>query len=244
MSEKGKLLVENKQIVVPGEVLATGMDYLPGEGTYRNDDKIMANRVGLLSIDGKVLKTIKLAGRYMPKVRDVVIAKVIDILMTGWRVELNSAYSAVLSLKEASSIFIRRGEDLSKYFAIDDYLMCQITQVTGQNIVDVTCRGPGLRKLQGGRVVIVNSNKVPRIIGKQGSMVSMIKQYTGCHISVGQNGLVWVSGEDPNKENVAIETIEKIDKESHIVGLTEHVEDFLKKKTGKKIEKVAEATED
>ena len=43
-------------------------------------------------------------------------------------------------------------------------------------------------------------------------------------------------GEDPKNENIAIETIEKIEKESHLAGLTEHVENFLKKKTGKKIE--------
>ncbi len=38
----GKLLVKEKEIVVPGETLAEGMDYLPGSGTYREGEKILA----------------------------------------------------------------------------------------------------------------------------------------------------------------------------------------------------------
>ena len=98
----GKLLVKDKDIVVPGEVLVTGMGYLPGQGTYRDDNQIVANRLGLLTIDGKVLKTVPLSGRYMPKRNDVIIGKVIDILMSGWRLETNSPYSAVLPLKDRS----------------------------------------------------------------------------------------------------------------------------------------------
>ncbi len=224
----GKILVENKEVVAPGEVLAVGMEYLPGEGTYRLGEKIIANRVGLLLIDGKVLKTVTLSGRYLPKVGDVIIGKVIDILLSGWRLDINSAYTAVLSLKDASSNFIQKGEDLTKYYDFGDYVLCRITQVTSQNLIDVTVRGPGLRKLKGGRIVKVNPYKVPRIIGKKGSMVSMIKRYTGCQITVGQNGLVWING-DPEKELVAISSIRKIERESHLQGLTERVEDYLKK---------------
>ena len=71
-------------------------------------------------------------------------------------------------------------------------------------------KGPGLKKLKGGGIIEVNTNKVPSIIGKQCSMVSMIKQATGCNMVVGQNGLVWIQGE-PKKELTAIETIKKID---------------------------------
>ncbi|MFC1648887.1 exosome complex RNA-binding protein Rrp4 [Nanoarchaeota archaeon] len=231
MSES-KLLVERKQVVVPGEVIAIGMDYLPGDGTYRFEDKVLANKLGLLMIDGKVLKTLPLAGRYLPKVGDVVIGRVMDILMSGWRIDIDGPYTAVLGLKEASTKYIEKGEDLTKYFGIDDYLSCGITQVTTMKLVDVTCRGTGLQKLRGGRIVKVNSTKVPRIIGKKGSMVSMIKNYTGCMIVVGQNGLIWVKGE-PQSEIVATNILKKIEKESHMAGLTERIEETLKQMTGK-----------
>ena len=92
----------------------------------------------------------------------------------------------------------------------------------------------GLRKLTNGTVLKVNTNKVPRIIGKQGSMVSMIKDATGCRVTVGQNGLVYVDGE-PSKEVIVIKAIKKIEAESHTSGLTDKIKVFLEKETGQKI---------
>ncbi|MEM3127113.1 MAG: KH domain-containing protein, partial [Candidatus Woesearchaeota archaeon] len=154
-----------------------------------------------------------------------------DILMNGWRIDTNTAYPAMLSLKDASIGFIRKGEDLSRIYDIGDYVVVQVTNVTSQNLVDVSMRGPGLRKLIGGRVITINSNKVPRIIGSKGSMVSMIKEYTGCRIIVGQNGWVWILG-NPESEILAVKTIEKIENEAHMQGLTDRIKDFLEKETG------------
>lgn len=239
----GKMLVKDKSIVVPGDVIAEGMDYLPSFGTYRKDNQIIANRLGLLLVEGKVLKTIQMAGAYLPKRNDIVIGRVFDIMMSGWRLNINSAYSAVLMIKEASFNFIQKGANLAKFFALDEYVMTKITNVTSQKLVDVTMKGPGLRKLTGGRIIKINTHKVPRIIGKQGSMVSMIKDATGCRISIGQNGLVWISGE-PEQEALAVETIRKIEAESHHPGLTEEIKKFLAKHGKKVPAKVATESED
>ncbi|MBN2458849.1 RNA-binding protein [Candidatus Woesearchaeota archaeon] len=236
------LLVKDKDVVVPGEVLATGMNYLPGQGTYRIEGQVMANRLGLIMIDGKVLKSLPLAGRYLPKKYDVIVGKVIDILMSGWRLEINSPYSAVLPLKDASFSYIAKGADLTRYFELDDYAVVKITNVTSQNLVDVTCKGPGLHKLKGGRIIHVNTHKVPRIIGKKGSMVSMIKKATDCKIVVGQNGVAWLSGE-PQMEVIAVSAISLIEQQSHVSGLTEKVKEFLEKATGRTIDMTAEAAE-
>ena len=221
-----KLLIGERSIAVPGEVLAEGLGFIPGPGTYRKDDKIFAGRLGLSSIEGKVIKLIPLAGRYIPKFNDKIVGKVIDVLMTGWRLDLNSPYSAVLTLKDAGSEFIPRGADLTQYYSIGDYLITKITNVTSQKLIDVTMRGPGLRKLHGGRIIEVNSHKVPRIIGKEGSMVSLIKNTTGCNIIVGQNGWIWIDGE-PEQEVIAVQAIKKIEEESHTQGLTDKVKAFL-----------------
>src|SRR3989344_3005158 len=236
------LLVQDKNVVVPGEIIAEGMDYLPSYGTYRQQDKIRACQLGLLTVDGKVLKIIPLAGRYLPRRNDIVIGKVIDILLSGWRLELNSPYTAVLNLKDASFEYIAKGADLSKYFSLEDYILTKIVNVTSQNIIDVSCKGPGLRKLRGGRVIQVSPCKVPRIIGKRGSMVSMIKRATGCQITVGQNGIVWINGE-PDKEIIVVEAVNKIQREAHIQGLTERIQKFLEAKTGMKIEIIEDHTE-
>ncbi len=227
-----EIKVQDKEIVVPGQLLAEGMDFLPSYGTYRKEDKIRSQRLGIVKIEGKVIKIISLSGRYYPKYDDVIICKVIDVLLSGWRVNTNSAYDAMLNVKDATSDFIRKGADLTKFYALDDYMVCRIANVTTQNVVDVTMRGPGLRKLDGGRVFEVNTHKVPRVIGKQGSMVSMIKDATACKIIVGQNGIVWVSGE-PEMEQIAYDTIKKIENEAHTAGLTENIKAYLDKRCKK-----------
>lgn len=231
----GKLLINEKDIVVPGEVLAEGMDYLPGNGAYREGENIYAGRLGLVNLEGRAIKLIPLSGRYLPKKGDNVICRVTDVNIFGWRLDTNSAYSAMLSVKDATSEFINRGEDLTKFFNIEDHLIGKIYNVTSQKLVDITLKGPGLRKLNGGRIFSVNANKVPRIIGKQGSMVSMIKNATNCRILVGQNGLIWIDGE-PKNEFIAVNAIKKIEEESHISGLTDKIKEFLEKETGNKIE--------
>jgi exosome complex component RRP4 len=229
------LLVKERSVVVPGEVLAEGLDFLPSNGTYRHEEKILANQLGLLVVDGKVLKTIPLSGRYLPKKNDIVIGRVMDITMMGWRFEINSPYTSLLSMKEGSFDFIPKNANLSKYYALDDHAVLEIIKVTSQNLVDLTAKGPGLRKLKGGQIIKVNTHKVPRIIGKKGSMVSMLKKATGCKIIVGQNGLVWVQGE-PKSEILAVDTIHKIESESHLPGLTERIKSHLEQTLGIKIE--------
>ncbi|MCK5283045.1 MAG: RNA-binding protein [Nanoarchaeota archaeon] len=232
-----EILVKDKDIVVPGELLAKGMDAFPGPGSYRDNEEILSSRLGLVYLDRRTIKIISQSGVYLPKVGDMIIGKVIDIAMSGWRINLNCAYSAMLSMKDATSDYINKGEDLSQYYDIGDYIACKITNVTSQKLVDVSMREPGLKKLVNGRMFNVNTHKVPRIIGKKGSMVTMIKNATGCRITVGQNGLIWIQGDTKN-EFIAIETIKKIEKESHLTGLTNRIKEFLEEKTGKKIEGV------
>lgn len=224
---KEEILAQDKEIVVPGEKIASGMSYLPGNGTYREGDHIISRRLGMVSVDGKVIKLISLSGAYSPKLKDRVVAKVIDVLMTGWRVDMNCPYSAVLTLKDATSDFIQRGADLTQYYALGDYIVCQIVNITSQKLIDVSMKGPGLQKLRGGRIISLSPQKVPRVIGKDGSMVSMIKEATGCDIVVGQNGIIWLSGE-PQGEVLAVKAIKKIEEDAHMSGLTDKISALLK----------------
>ncbi len=223
-----KLLTKDKDIVIPGEELAQGLDYLPGPGTYRDGDAIVASRLGLVTIEGKAIKLIILSGKYNPKAGDVIIGKIIDVSLMGWRVDINCAYTAMLSVKDATSEFIVKGADLTRYFDLDEYIVAGISNVTSQKLVDLTLKGPGLHKLHDGRIIEVNPNKVPRIIGKAGSMVTMIKEATKTRITVGQNGLVHVQGE-PKDEIKAVKAIKMIEEESHISGLTDKIKAYLDK---------------
>jgi len=226
----GEIKVKDKQIVVPGEVLADGMDYLPSTGTYRDENDILSNQVGLTSINGRVIKVIPLTGKYNPKKNDIIIGEVVNILMSGWIVDIGGPYSAMLTLKDASSSYIERGADLSQFYTYGDIIASEIVNVSKTKLIDLSMKGPGLKKLKGGRLINVTSSKVPRIIGRQGSMISMIKDSTKCRITVGQNGRVWISGNNVQDETKAVEAIMMIENESHSEGLTEKVKAFLEGK--------------
>ncbi|MBI4451507.1 RNA-binding protein [Candidatus Woesearchaeota archaeon] len=232
------LAIQDKDIAVPGEVLAHGMGFLPSAGTYRKDEDIVCSRLGLVSVEGKVIRITPLSGVYTPKIGDKIIGKVIDVLLSGWRIDTRSPYSAVLSTKDATSEFIGRGVDLRQYFNMDDWLCTKIVNVTSQKLVDVTMRGPGLRKLVGGRVITANPYKVPRIVGKDGSMSDLIKAATGCQLVVGQNGCIWLDGQ-PEMEVLAVDAIRMIEEEAHLPGLTDRVKALLEQRTGKQIDLAA-----
>lgn len=228
-----KLNVKEKDIGVPGEILAEGMDYLPAAGTYREGDKIIASQLGMISISGRLIKIIPLSGRYIPKSGDTVIGSITNMTFSSWFVDVGYAYEAALSLKEASSEFIERGADLSRYYDFGDLVVAKIAKVTRSMAIDLTMKGPGLRKLKGGRLVYVTPAKVPRVIGKQGSMINLIKEKTDCKISVGQNGWVWIQGEDTKKEMLATEAVMEIEKKAHLSGLTDEITKFLTKESKK-----------
>lgn len=221
-----KIHVKEKSVNVPGEILATGMGFIPGPGTYREGDNVRAARIGIFSSQNKILKLTPLVGPYVHKVGDKIIAKIADILMNGWRLDTYTAYSAILGLAEATSDFIPRGADLTQYYDIDDCVICKITKVTSQKLIDVSMKGPGLHKLENGRIIKINPEKVPRIIGKEGSMINILKTATGCNIQVGQNGVVWIKG-DPEKEVRLVKAIQRIEQRAHLPGLTEDIKKFL-----------------
>ena len=102
----------------------------------------------------------------------------------------------------------------------------EVSSVSKSKSINLSMKSRKCRKLRGGRLIKVVPSKVPRIIGRSGSMVELIKNSTGTQIVVGQNGLVWVKGEN---EDLATEAILLIDEKAHIKGLTDFIKDFLEK---------------
>lgn len=138
----------------------------------------------------------------------------------------------MLPLSEATDEFIDLTKtDLTKYFTYGDLIFTEISSVTKTKNVQLSMRDRKCRKLRSGRLITVTPAKVPRIIGKAGSMVEMIKDITKTQIVVGQNGLVWVKGD---KEDLAIEAVTEIERKSHIQGLTDQIKAMLEKKMADK----------
>ena len=220
------LLVKDKQLVFPGEIVAEGIDYLPSQGIFRDNDQLVANRIGLVSIDNRLIKLIPLTGTYTPKVGDTVIGRIVNVGFSGWTVDFGFSNLAQLPVRDATNEFVDKRSDLTQYFDFDDLIVTKISNLSKGNLVDLTMKNPGLFKLskEKGRLIDITPSKVPRVIGKQGSMISMLKNLTNCKISVGQNGKIWVEGDG---EEMAVKAIELIEKESHLPGLTEKIEKLL-----------------
>jgi exosome complex component RRP4 len=64
----------------------------------------------------------------------------------------------------------------------------------------------------------------------------MLKKETKCNITVGQNGLVYVSGRNREDERIAISAINKIEEEAHTSGLTDRVTNMVRKERGEVIQ--------
>ena len=111
----GRLLIEDKEVVIPGQELAEGMDYLPGGNIIREGEKLISVKLGLVNVSNRLLKVIPLVGGYSPKKGDMVIGRISSISSMGWRVNFGWAYDAGLSVRDCFDRFIEKDEDLTKY---------------------------------------------------------------------------------------------------------------------------------
>lgn len=220
-----------REIVVPGETVVSGKNYLPGDGTRRVKEDIVATKFGLAIVDGRTVKIIPLSGVYVPRRGNVVIGKVVDVTYNGWIIDINSAYQAFLSLMECRG-FINKF-DLHGYLNFGDMILATIKSVKSRG-VDLTMRMKGMFKIEKGMIITINPSKVPRVIGKMGSMVKLIKEGTDTNITVGQNGLIWINSDDVEKSLFAKKVILKVVENSSTSGLTEKIKEYLEKhKKGK-----------
>jgi len=224
-SEIGREIEEgHREVVIPGEVIVSGNDFLPGDGTKREGNDIIAYRYGLADKNGKLIKVIPLSGVFIPRRGNVIIGRVSDITFNGWLTDIDSAISAFLPLSEVPRYIDKN--NLSDFLDIGDFFNAKISNVKSKG-VDLTLEGKGLGKLEGGIIIKINPNKVPRVIGKEGSMIKMIKDETNCKITVGQNGIVWIRGDNVEDELFSKKAINFVTDRTFISGLTDKVKEFL-----------------
>jgi exosome complex component RRP4 len=219
---------EKKQLVTPGELLAEG-DYLPGENTYMEENKIYAQRIGIVDDDNKKVNVVALRAFYVPKVGDIVIGTVTEVGFNGWTVDIKAPYSALLRASDVlSRPFKPQNDELSQVLSGGDLIVAKIASFDRAHDPQLTVGEPGLGKITRGQIMHVIPTKIPRVIGRKGSMISMIKQETGCQIILGLNGMILVTGKSPEDEDLAIKAIKKIEQESHTSGLTDRITQLLK----------------
>lgn len=221
-----------RKSIIPGEIVVEGEDYLPGEGTEKRDNKIYSLRYGLAEETNKLIKIIPLSGVYEPRRGNVVIGKVEMLTHNGWVMNIGSSENGFLPLAEVPR-YVNKDE-IAEVMDIGDLAIVKIFSINSRGI-DVTLKSRGLGKIDDGLVFEINSNKVPRVIGKEGSMIKLIKDETKTNITVGQNGKILINGEKIEDELLAKRAIEHIVEKSFISGLTEEVTKWFKENASRDV---------
>src|SRR3989344_4474577 len=177
-----------RKVVIPGEVIFKGEDYLPGEGTEKRGDEIVAIKYGLAEESNGLVKVISLSGVYQPRRGNVVIGKVENLTFYGWVIDIDSPEGAFLPLQEVPGFVSKDG--LAEIMDIGDMVAA-------------------------------------KIIGIEGSMINLIKEESGCNVTVGQNGLIWIKGNKIEDELLVKKAIMFITEKSFTSGLTEEVKEWF-----------------
>ena len=199
-----------KRIVVPGELVTQERKRL-GENVYLKEGSIISSVVGLVNETDTTVSVVQLEGKYVPQEGDVVIGVVTDEKFSGYVVDIGSFYPSYISKREISEM-------------IQNHSVVSVKVARVNEINEVELIGP--RVFFGGEVFEVTPVKVPRVIGKDGSMLNVLKAGTGSTIIVGRNGRIWAKGGD-----VALlkDAVAKIDREAHLENLTNRITEYLEK---------------
>jgi len=222
-------MTENKrEIVLPSQLLGEVGEFKAGRGTFIENGKIYSEKLGILSKRSNYVDVIPLKGRYDAVEGDFVIGIVEEPLSSSWLVDINAPYPALLHVNEVQWD-VDFGET-EKYLNQGDAIMAKVLEVNIEKKLQITLKDRNLYKIRQGYLTYIEPSKVPRLIGKKGSMIALLKKYSNCRIFIGKNGRIWIDGKQDNISKV-IKAINIIENESLSFGLTNKIEELLKKKS-------------
>ena len=216
--------VSSRRLVLPGDLLETKSK--PGSGIFRSSGRVHASVLGFSSDQSGYVNVNAIAGRYSPKVGDKIVAICVETGPSVWRMEIGSAFNSTLHHSE-SGWKVPFG-DTARFLTVGDAIWAQVFMVDAAGSHQISLKKDDCRKLYSGTVIKIRPTNVPRVIGKQGSMITAIREKTHTRILIGQNGHIWIDGKG-NDIATAQKAIETIDNEANSKGLTKQIEKLLEK---------------
>jgi len=223
--------MDNKRkYVIPGDVVTTG-PFRPEQNVELQGNKIISTTIGISEIYDDSVKVIPLTGKYIPKINDLVIGKVISHTSLSWELDINSCYVGFLPAQDVfGRDFSAHADELSSKLKSGDLVAARIANFDRTRDPLVTISDRDLGKIDTGDLVKISPSKVPRLIGKRGTMIQMIEMATDAAITIGQNGWVVVSCETPEGLLKAKKAIEMVNEKAHVANLTDQVKEMLESK--------------
>ncbi|TFH11497.1 MAG: RNA-binding protein [Candidatus Thorarchaeota archaeon] len=221
---------QKREVVVPGQLLADGR-YRPSFGTYDEGGKIYSSLMGLAELRGNTVKVVALDGVYIPKEGDLVIGVIKLVAGNNWKIDIGGPYGASLHANNA----LRRpySDDISEYMDLGDVVSAEVSAFDRQSGPFLSMKERGLEVLEGGMILEVSPAKIPRIIGRRGSMINMINDHLKIDTVVGQNGRIWIKSPDVERLRLAIKAFRTIEEQAHTSNLTDRINKMLAEEIAK-----------
>lgn len=194
-----------KKLVVPGEVISETPLRL--YDTIIDNNKTCTTVMGIYDDETKAL--IPLEGLWYPRDGESIIGIVEEARLNSYSINLNAPYKGVIIAK-----FLK--EELTA----GDIIEASVKELDKTGTVVLTRP----RTLFGGKLIGIKPSKIPRVLGKNNTMIKQLSTGTQSTIVVGMNGLLWIKGGDTD---LATELISKIQAEAHTSGLTGRINEIL-----------------
>ena len=220
--------MDNKRkYVIPGDVVTTG-PFRPEQNVILEGEKIISTAVGISEIYEDSVRVISLNGKYIPKIDDLVIGKVNSHTSLSWELDINSCYVGFLPAQDVfGRNFSAHTDELATKLKPEDEVAARIAPFDRTRDPLVTISASELGAIDSGVLVKISPSKVPRLIGKRGSMIQMIEMDTNAAVTIGQNGWGVVSCEKPEGLLKAKKAIEMVNQKSHVANLTDQIKEML-----------------
>ena len=224
-------MADNKRkYVIPGDVVTKG-PFRPEQNVILQGTEIISTTIGISEIYDDSVKVIPLTGKYIPKINDLIIGKVISHTSLSWELDINSCYVGFLPAQDVfGRDFSAHADELTSKLNAGDLVAARIANFDRTRDPLVTIADRDLGKIDSGDLVTISPSKVPRLIGKRGTMIQAIEMATNAAITIGQNGWVVVSCESPEGLLKAKKAIQMVNEKAHVANLTDQVKEMLEKK--------------
>ncbi len=220
--------------VIPGDVVTTG-PLRPEQNVVLDGTKIISTVVGISEIYDDSVRVISLTGKYIPKINDLIIGKVISHTSLSWELDINSCYAGFLPAQDVfGRDFSAHADELASKLRSGDLVAARIANFDRTRDPLVTISDRDLGKIDSGDLVKISPSKVPRLIGKRGAMIQTIEMATNAAVTIGQNGWIVVTCESTEGLLKAKKAIDMVDKKAHVANLIDQVKEMLEKKDDEK----------
>ena len=215
------------QFVLPGDIIVTG-DYRPEQNVILEGDRLMSTAIGFSEIKDDLVTVTPLTGLYTPKTDDLVIGKIVSHNALSWEVDINSYYPGILTAFDIfGKDYSASRDDLSLKLNTADIILARIANVNSRDPL-LTIAGENLGKIDSGELIKISPSKIPRLIGKHGSMIQTIEASTNTSITVGQNGLIIFKYDNSTGLKNAIASIKMIAMTYEDANIEEKIQNILK----------------